>query len=975
MPRNWPRVEGLYHAAMERPVAEREAFLDEACGGDEELRREVQSLLAVERDAERLMEEPAASAATQKLAVVRGTRLGPYEVMDLVGAGGMGEVYRARDTRLGRDVAIKVLPEHVAHDAGALARFGREARAAAALSHPHIAALFDIGATDGTHYLVMELLEGETLAARLRRGGLPEKDALRIGAEIAEGLGAAHAHGIVHRDVKPANVMLTRSGVKLLDFGLARLQRRPDASGETASMTGLGGDVLAGTLPYMAPEQLEGREADARTDIWALGCVLFEMLAGRRAFEGNSQAGLIAAIEKDDVPSVARRRPAASPALDRLVGQCLKKDPADRWQSSQDLALRLREIADSGSEAPASGRRVKSWRLVLPALGAAAALLAAGALAGRMWLRPAAEPGGPVVRSFIDLPFGTQIPSTPHGAFTHPGHTEIALSPDGTLLAWSGSPDGTAGKAALYLRAMATGEARRLPGTEGARQPLFSPDGRWIAFIAEGKLRKVPVDGGLSVDVATGGGGAFLGDIAMGAFWGENDRVLLGSWARGIREVPAGSGPGRDLTRVDLDLETGDYLPWALPGGRSLLVTTHPHYWGVRARVEAVSLVDGARKALAEDCADGRYLPTGHLVCVRQGALMAAPFDVGRLELKGPLVPVVPGVQQALNVSNLVENSGAGQFTVSRSGVLVYASGGIFEEPRGDLVLVDESGRMEPLPGFDRPLCSVQFQFSPDGRRLAFVERAQSGLLWLYDLERRTYRALSHDGMAGTHCWSPDGTHLVVSWSKSGPFKLWQVPVDGGGEWERLTRGGREEWVQSWSPDGSVLAFMRAADILLYRFADRQVVPFLATPANEMTAEFSPDGRWMAYVSDEDGRLDVHVTSYPDRRQTLVVSAEGGEVPVWSRDGRRLYYSSDDQASLMRVDVRPGACLTLDPPSVLFQVKPNIFFGNRAMVLHPDGRRFLFLRLAAPKPPTPITRLNVVHNWFTELERLCPTRR
>jgi len=392
-PRDWPKVEALYHAALERPVAEREAFLDQACGGDQDLRGEVLSLLGHEREAERLMERPAASAATQKLAVVRGTRLGPYEVVELIGAGGMGEVYRARDTRLGRDVAIKVLPAEVSNDAAALARFDREARALAALSHPHIAALHDMGEHEGTHYLVMELLAGETLASRLRRGALPEKDALRIGKEIAEALGAAHQHGVVHRDVKPGNVMLTRSGVKLLDFGLARLQRQPGPPGETVTTTGLGEGVLAGTLPYMAPEQVRGQAADARSDIFALGAVLYEMLSGRRAFAGATAADTMTAILTQGPAELSQRGLSVSASMERMVRRCLEKDPEERFQSARDVAFALE--TESGASrsriepAAATERPRRRWLVAATAVGLS--LLLAGVGVGLLYGRRLGE--------------------------------------------------------------------------------------------------------------------------------------------------------------------------------------------------------------------------------------------------------------------------------------------------------------------------------------------------------------------------------------------------------------------------------------------------------------------------------------------------------------------------------------------------------------------------------------------------------
>jgi serine/threonine-protein kinase len=776
----------------------------------------------------------------------------------------------------------------------------------AALSHPHIEALHDIGEQNGTHYLVMELLEGETLASRLRRGALPEKEALRIGAEVAEALGAAHGKGVVHRDVKPGNVMLTRSGVKLLDFGLARLHRAPGPSGETVTATGFGEGVLAGTLPYMAPEQLEGREADARTDIWAVGCVLFEMLAGRRAFEGDSQARLIAAIEKDETPSIAKHRPGLPTALDRLVRECLRKDPAERWQSAQDLALRLRECVEAGAETETREPKRKIWRLLFPARE----------------------------------------------------------------------------RSSLYVRAMDTGEVRRIPGTEGAHIPFFSPDGRSIGFysLTTRMLRKAPVGGGLAVDLA-----AWKGDpvLPMGASWAEDGRIFLGSFT-GLHWVPSEGGPLRALTTAEPAREFGHRLPWALPGGRALLFTTMPHPFGIRAQVEAVTLDSGARKVVVEDAADARYLPTGHLAFVRQGVVMAAPFDVERIELKAAPVPVIEGVRQALNISPDSYNSAAAQLAISASGLLVYAPGGIFEDPPGELVLVDESGHVEPVPGFEKPLVSANCRLSPDGRWIAFVERARSGRLWLFDVERRTDRPLTRDGMAGSPVWSPDGSRVVVGWSKEGAFNLWSIPVEGEGPWERLTGGPGFDMPASWSADGRLVAFWRRgpqAGILLYRFADRQVVPFLKSEATEprlWCPEFSPDGRWMAYVSGESGPSpEVYVTSFPDRQQTLVVSRGGGMAPAWSRDGHRLFYRSLDGKTVLAVSVSGGPILSLGRPTVLFPVSSDLITVGPAgrLELHPDGRRFLFARIAAKATAPPVTRLTVVNNWFAELERLCPTRR
>ncbi len=994
----WTRVERLFHSALERAPAEREAFLAEACGGDEALRHEVLSLLAEERSADRLMGRPAAAEVTQRLAVARGTRLGPYEVADLVGAGGMGAVYRARDTRLDRDVAVKLLPEHVAQDGGALARFDREARAVAALNHPHIAALFDIGETGGTHYLVMELLEGETLDARLRRGALSEKQALRVGAEIAESLGAAHAHGVVHGDVKPGNVMLTANGVKLLDFGLARLQRRGFADRGTGAPTGPATGVIAGTLGYMAPELLEGRPADARTDIWAFGCVLFEMLTGTRAFEGDSAPRLVAAIERDEAPSPASRRPGTSAALDRLVRRCLRKDPAERWSSASDLALRLREMMEPGADGEARQPPPARRRWAAPALaGLVLAAALGGVAADRLWLRPPDRSRAmPVVRSEVDLTADWPLRS-PSWHHNHPLRRELDLSPDGTLLVWTSFKADDPTHSALHLRRLDTGEVAPLPGTERASQPFFSPDGRWIGFVSwEGpredwqpkvtprkhRLLKVAVAGGLAVELAE------LPWLPKGIVWAENGMILMGSMSGGIHSIPAAGGKVREITSSDRTREAGHQLPSLLPGGQALLLTASIQAYSAMARVEVLSLRSGERKVLVEDAADARYLPTGHLVFVRRGVLMAAPFDRRRLELTAPPVPVVEGVSQALLGGTGHLGSASAQYAVSDSGVLVYAPGSIFGPTPVDLRLVDEKGGAEPLPGFDKPLVSPQLHYSPDRRQVAFVEQDRSGLIWLFDVERRTFRALSDRGVAASPRWSPDGTRLVVGWSEAGPIQLWVVPT-GRGEWERLTNEKRDAWAPSWSPDGRFVAFVRGdppeADVFLYQFEDRTSTPFLAGIADEMWPEFSPDGRWLAYGSNESGRFEVYVTSFPGRERTLTVSHHGGMAPAWSRDGRELFYytprAPDGGSWMMAVRVRRDPDLSLGQPRALFRL-PDGFVSLRPMrgyELHPDGRRFIIGTSAAGLEWTslepPITRLTLVHNWFAGLERLAPTRR
>jgi Tol biopolymer transport system component len=700
------------------------------------------------------------------------------------------------------------------------------------------------------------------------------------------------------------------------------------------------------------------------------------MLTGGRAFEASSPTSLVGAILEREPAPLAERQPLTPPSLERLVRRCLAKDPDERWQSALDVAARLQEIANPDPDT-SRARGTPRW-VILALVAAVVTALVAGFLGTRPWQGTSQ---GPVVRAEIDL--------TPERALTHrrPSRTEVALSPDGTHLVWNSCPSGCWEGRALYMRSLDSGVVAPVPGTENAGEHFFSPDGRWIGFTAlvgdglkrRAVLRKVPVRGGLVVDLGE------LDFVTMGFSWGRDGKIYAGSMTRGIQWLSAEGGPLREITTRDRSREAGHRLPWVLPEGRALLFTTMPRTMTAVARVEAVFLDTGERKMVVEDAADARYLATGHLVFVRRGTLMAAPFDVDRLELTAPPVPVVDGVWQALNMRS-GENSGAGQFAVGASGLLVYVSGGIASRDRPrELVLLDESGRAEPLPGFDREAVSPNLRFSPDGRQLAFTEEGTRDLVGLFDVERQTYRVLAEGGIATSPRWSPDGSRLAMGWSEGGPFHIYVWPASGG-EGERLTESAGYDSALSWSPDGRLLAFVReelpARDIFLYRFEDRQVVPFLVTKANEAWPEFSPDGRWLAYGSDETGKDEIYVTSFPDGKQTLAVSRNGGEDPAWSRDGRRLFYvqsrgqGRETDEFMMAVSVGPGESLSLGQPTTLFRLPDG--FGTRRpssnYAVHPDGRFLVAPRREHERPP-PITRLNLVHNWFTELERLAPTDR
>ena len=660
-PERRPAVEEVCLAALEKKGRDRAAFLDAACGGDPDFRRDVESLLAGQPDAAPFLETPAWAEAAAPLA--RGTRLGPYEILATIGAGGMGQVYEARDSRLDRTVAIKTLPPALGFDPERRARFEREAKAIAGLSHPGICTVYDVGEQPSqgpgpaTLYLVMEHLIGETLAARLQRGPLPLTQALAVAAEIADALSAAHRQGVVHRDLKPGNVMLAKSGegrqgssrAKLLDFGLAKLKGlgEPPAAGQPAqqpdsSLTTEG--RIVGTLQYMAPEQVEGKPADARTDVWALGALLHEMLTGKRAFEGASAADLMAAILDREPTPLSTVEPATPLALERLVLQCMAKAPDDRPDTAHDVANELRRIAQTGAAAPTAGAGPHSLRArrVLPWAAGFTVLLVAGGLAA-LWLWPARVPSALVVWSALQVAPAEEV----NGGGVVPGLlptaggslTALAWTPDGTTLVFVGR---RAGRQQIYVRRLDATEARPLPNTGNAQAPAVSPDGRYVAFWADGAIRKVPIGGGPASEVLPG-----VPLPPCGLVWDAAGRLFLGRNGR-IWMVTA-TGEPRQLTTVVGGDELGQTLPFPLPGGRVVLYTARKGLSQSSGdEVVALTLATGERKPLLSPAADARYLPTGHLVFLRRGVLYAAPFDPERLQLRGPEVPVLDGVAQAL---------------------------------------------------------------------------------------------------------------------------------------------------------------------------------------------------------------------------------------------------------------------------------------------------------------------------------------
>ncbi len=782
------------------------------------------------------------------MAILPGRRLGPYEILCAIGAGGMGEVYRARDTRLDRIVAIKVLPAHLADNAELRERFEREARSVASLNHPHICTLFDVGRQNDTEFLVMEYLEGETLAERLSKGPLPLEQALQFATEIADALDKAHRKGITHRDLKPGNIMLTKSGTKLLDFGLAKLQQEaapatPLSQLPTVAQAVTAQGTILGTLQYMAPEQVEGKtdEIDARTDIFAFGAVVYEIATGRKAFEGTSQASLIAKILETDPPPMSSIQPMTPPALDRVVRKCLAKEPERRWQSAADLADELRWISAGtaqllSSPVPSAADRSRLQTRVGWTVGA---LLLAVVTGIAVWvLKPTPNISQPVFRFSITLPPGDSLAAL--------GQRTLALSPDGRKLVYGAAYDGTR---QLYLRSVDSLESKAVPGTQQAANPFFSPDGQWLGFLTEPDMNKVSLSGGAPVTIAATG-------IANGATWSPQGNVVYGQVGFGLRTVPETGGDVRLITHLAKS-DTDHRWPSVLPDGKAVVFSDgsygDPH-------LAAFSIEKGVLRDLGLPGTQPIYARSGHLIYAQNGDLMAVPFDPVSLEVRGQPVLVVKGVLQSAA-------TGAAQFSVSDTGTLAYMPGGL-STSQGKLVWVDRSGEERPaapeIHNYDTP------RISPDGARIAV---SIDGQIWIYDISRESLTRLTSQGVDNNRpVWTPDGKRIAFYSDKDGALNVYWQSTDGSGPMDRLTTSPYVNAPTSFSPDGKLLTYNEVnpttrTDLSLINVTDRKTQSILRTEFNEGDAEFSPDGHWIAYVSDETGRNEIYVQTLPGPRR------------------------------------------------------------------------------------------------------------
>jgi Tol biopolymer transport system component/predicted Ser/Thr protein kinase len=874
-----------------------------------------------------------------------GTKLGPYEIEEPIGAGGMGEVYKAKDTRLERTVAVKVLPPHLSSSEEMRQRFEREAKTISQLSHSHICALYDVGREGDTEFLVMEYLEGQTLAEKLATGPLSVEPTLRYGIEIADALDKAHRQGIVHRDLKPGNVMITKSGVKLLDFGLAKYQvaaqpvsgvsRLATEAQASPPLTERG--TVLGTFQYMAPEQLEGKEADARTDIFAFGCVLYEMATGHKAFTGKSQASLIGSIMNKEPAPISQVAPMMPPALNRVVKTCLAKDPDDRFQTAHDVRLQLQWVAEGGSEAglpaPVVARRKNRERLAWGLF--AVSFVGAVALGIVVWGYARQKPAPAIVTRFdVAPPEGLIALDMPQ------------VSPDGRVIAFNGTD--SSGKSRIWLRTMNDLTVRPLEGTEGASRPFWSPDGRFLAFMVDGKLVKIDVSGGPPQKIC---------DAQDGDGTWNSEGVILYDGPLGVPIQRVSASGGTPVPEVEPDparKETRVGWPSFLPDGRHYLyVALSEKPEDSMYRIGSLGSKESKPVASAQTLIT--YTPPGYLLFVRDKTLVAQRFDLEALKTIGDPVPVAEKLG--------TDAVGLARFSVSRNGTLAYRTA-----DRGNRLLwLDASGKE-----IETVAASGQYgnpALSPKGDRLAFdlAAAGNGGVdIWVRDLSRGVNSRFTFS-KSNDICplWSPDGSRIVFTSRRDGSPALVEKPASGQGEEKLLLKSDSGLIVASdWSRDGRYIAYERRGKESWDLFAlptsgDRKPLTVAAKPFNEFGPLFSPDGRFVAYESNESGRPEIYVQTFPEPTGRWQISTAGGQDPSWSRDGKQIFYRSEDQ-KLMAVDVRAGEDFQAGIPRALFATRVPSGANRNRYVASADGKRFLFVAAPGREAISPTT---VVLNW------------
>ena len=879
--------------------------------------------------------------------LVSGTRLGPYEVVEPLGAGGMGEVYRARDTRLGRDVAIKILPPQFSSDPVRRQRFEHEAKTISNLNHPYICVLHDIGHQDGVDYLVMECVAGETLAKRLEKGPLPLEQVVRYGAQVADALDKAHHEGIVHRDLKPGNIMLTKSGAKLLDFGLAK---PAPLRGSLATLTVANQQLpmteqgtIVGTFQYMSPEQVEGKEVDSRSDIFSLGAVLYEMLTGKRAFEGKSQLSVASAILEKHPAPISTMKPMTPPALDHAVKKCLAKAPEERWQSAGDLADELKWISESGE-------RTGSTASVLPSAGKSrerlswivSCALVVTMIAGVIWWR---NSNSPEQTMYFNAPM-----SFPVG--------DIAVAPDGHSIAIVAYLE-SARKNALWIYDLGSPRARILSNTEGAKYPFWSADGRSLAFFADGKLKKLELSGGQAETVCDA-------PSARGGTWNKDGVIVFTPEARagiGLYRVSALGGTVTPISVLDKGRgELSHRWPMFLPDGTHYLYMA-ANFAGQKG-VDAIfvgSLNSNEKRFLVEATANAAYAAPGYLLFYRDGTLFAQGFDQRRLAVTGEPTAILSDVQYQPQIKRAV-------FAASENGVLVAqrGSGVALSQP----VWFDRKGKA--LGAVGEPDVFGNVSIAPNGRLVA-VDKTDMGSqntdVWIYDLQRDSAKRLTFDSAADSvPIWSPDAARFVFASNRQSTNDLYMKNSDGAQQEKSIGHGDVDSFPNDWSRDGRYILYARGADLWFVTTQDLKRSLFLKAPAALRNGQFSPDGKWVAYASNESGKWEIYVTSFPQALGKWQVSTGGGEQPRWRGDGKELFYLSSD-GKIMAVPVSTGANFDAGTPVALFQATPRQAVPIYDLFVYDvrrDGQRFLINTQVSQAETTP---MSVVLNWAAKLNK------
>ena len=891
------------------------------------------------------------------MSLAPGQKLGPYEIVAPLGAGGMGEVYRARDKRLERRVAVKVLPAEVSGNAERKQRFEREARTISSLNHPNICALYDVGNQDGIEYLVLEYVEGETLEKRLEKGPLPTDVLLRYGAEIADALEKAHRSGVIHRDLKPANIMLTKSGAKLLDFGLAKWSAVGTSEEETLKTLTEGAPKLTeqgtilGTFQYMAPEQLEGKEADARTDVFALGEVLYEMATARQAFAGKTKASLIAAILSAEPTPIATLQPMTPPALERLVRGCLEKDPDERWQTAHDVKLQLRALAEGRSQegiaAPVVVRRKNRERLLLAALAGTAMV---AALLGFLYLRPPVKLR--VVRSSVRAMENSTflLAGVPSG---------LALSPDGLRLVYV-ARDSTNNKLQLWVRPLDSLQAQPLSGTEGAFFPFWSPDSQSIGFFAGGKLKRIEAAGGPPIAICEA-------PIPRGGTWSQDGVILFSPSVNSpIHRVSATGGVATPVTSLELSKnETTHRWPHFLRDGRHFLYVAGTPLLPKESSTNSImmgSLDSKESKFLLHTHADALYA-SGHILFLRLNTLMAQPFDVRHLELTGDAFPIADPVQENdVTLRSIV--------SVSQNGLLAYL-GGTGANNR-ELNVLDRNGKkvnqVPGLEGYNTP------RISPDGKRFVYTQLSPTYDIWIYDISRGVKTRLTFGSASGLAnldpVWSPDGKRVAYTSLRAGKYGFYVKPADGSGSEEVLYEGNENiRYLNDWSPDGKLLSFQQVVQgvngvWLLPLNGEGKPLPREGAPAYGFASAFSPDGKWLAYCSNQSGEQQVYVEPFPASGGKWQVSTAGGCYPRWRRDAKELFYLSGDDRMMAAAVSANRSGLTIGAVTPLFEASVYRSIMG-AYDVSGDGQHFV-VPYELGQPNAAIT---LVENWDAELKK------